>query len=174
MNCCNPLLKYIQIFGRHSAHGRLLYMDSHCRLSSHHRQFGPFIDHVEKNGYLKFWLNVFGEIVSVGGGLIALQSLLIIRKGTSRFNSNWMNLFRNFYDNRWPSQNFYQMCFGRIRSVCLRGRGIQPPITLKPIKGTKNSDYQSNEHPSKFIRSPFLYRPYIPPGHSLQPLPWGL
>ena len=51
---------------------------------------------------------------------------------------------------------------------------IHPSITLNLKTDTRNSDYQFNEPPPKFIRSPFLYITYIPPGHILQPLPWGL
>jgi hypothetical protein len=38
----------------------------------------------------KFWFDVFGEKVSVRGGLVALQSLLTIKKGTNPldFQSN--------------------------------------------------------------------------------------
>ena len=49
------------------------------------------------------------------------------------------------------------------------GGNIHRPITLNLIKDSRNSDYQSNEPPSKFILSPFLYKFYIPPGHKLQP-----
>jgi hypothetical protein len=34
----------------------------------------------------KFWLDVFGEKLGVRGGLIALQSLSTIKKGTSPLN----------------------------------------------------------------------------------------
>ena len=46
---------------------------------------GPF-NNVEQNGYLKILLNTFGEIVCVGGGLVALLLLLTIKKGTSPLN----------------------------------------------------------------------------------------
>ena len=54
---------------------------------------------------------------------------------------------------------------------------IHPLITLNLKKGTRTSDYRSNEPFPKFIRSSFLYIPYMPPGHNLQPLPrrsWGV
>jgi hypothetical protein len=43
-------------------------------------------NHVEQNGYLKIWLDLFGEKVGVRGGVVALQSLSIIKKGTSPLN----------------------------------------------------------------------------------------
>ena len=38
---------------------------------------------------------------------------------------------------------------------------IHPPITLILKKGTRNSDYKFKESPPNFIRSPFLYLPYM-------------
>ena len=67
----------------------------------------------------------------------------------------------------WPFQNFDQVHFGKIRGV----RDIHSPITLNFKKDTRTFDYQSNEPPMKFIRSPFLYIPYVLPGHNLQPFP---
>ena len=32
-------------------------------------------NYVEQSGYLKIWFDVFGGMVGVGGGLVALQSL---------------------------------------------------------------------------------------------------
>ena len=46
---------------------------------------GPF-NYVEQHGYLKFWLNVFGQIVGVGGGLVALELLSTIKKDKSPCN----------------------------------------------------------------------------------------
>jgi hypothetical protein len=41
---------------------------------------------VEQNGYLKFWLDMLKEMVSVQRVLVAFQSLSTIKKGTSQFN----------------------------------------------------------------------------------------
>jgi len=49
-----------------------------------------------------------------------------------------------------------------------------PLITLTLKKGTRASDYQSNENPPKIIRPPFLQKLYMPLGHNLQNLPRGL
>ena len=104
----------------------------------------------------KFWLDVFGEMVGVGAGLVTFQSLLTIKSVLALSISNRVSLFRSFWDNKWPFQNFYQIHFGKIRGV----GGIHPPITLNLKNGLRTSDYQSNEPPSKFVRPPFLYIPY--------------
>ena len=56
-----------------------------------------------------------------------------------------------------------------IQGVCV-GEGIYPLITLNLKKGTKTSDYQSNGPNPKFLGSPFLYMPYMPPGDNLTTL----
>jgi DNA-binding transcriptional regulator PaaX len=47
----------------------------------------------------KFWLDVFGEKVGMRGGLVTVQSLSTIEKGTGLFESpiEWA-LFSIFYD----------------------------------------------------------------------------
>ena len=62
---------------------------------------------------------MFGQMVSVGGGLVALQSLLTIKKGTSPFNIRSNELFSKFLRQKWSFQNFYQMYFGKIRGLCV-------------------------------------------------------
>ena len=52
-----------------------------------------------------------------GRELGALESLLTIQKTLTLSISNRMSLFRSFYDNKWPSQNFYQMHFGKTLGV---------------------------------------------------------
>ena len=85
---------------------------------------------------------------------------------------NWMSHFRSFFvfDNKWPSESFYQMHFGKIRGVA----DIHPFITSCLKKNTRTSDYQFNEPPSKLIRLPDLYLTYMPQVHNLQSLHWGL
>jgi uncharacterized membrane protein len=46
--------------------------------------------------FLKFRLNVFGEMVGVEGVLVAFQSLSTIKKGTSRFNFQSTEHFLKF------------------------------------------------------------------------------
>jgi predicted transcriptional regulator len=45
---------------------------------------------------LKFWLDVFGEMVGVEGVLIAFQSLSTIKKGTSPLNFQSNESFAKF------------------------------------------------------------------------------
>ena len=66
----------------------------------------------------KFGLDVFGEMVGAGVGLVVLQTLLTIKNGTSPFNFQSNELF---YDNKWSSQNFYHMHFGEIRGLWREG-----------------------------------------------------
>ena len=55
---------------------------------------------LNKMAIWKFWLDVFGEMMGVGGrGLVALQSLSTIKKGTNPLISSRMSLFWSFYDN---------------------------------------------------------------------------
>ena len=44
----------------------------------------------------KFWLDVFGEMVGVWGGLVILQSFLTIIKDSSPFNFQLNELFSKF------------------------------------------------------------------------------
>ena len=47
-----------------------------------------------------FWLDLFGEIVVVEGVLVAFQSLLTIKKGTSHFNFQSNEPFLKFLRQR--------------------------------------------------------------------------
>jgi hypothetical protein len=49
----------------------------------------------------KFWLDVFGEKVGVKGGLVALQSLSTIKKGTSPLNFQSNEPFLKFLRQRF-------------------------------------------------------------------------
>jgi len=102
----------------------------------------------------------------VGGGLVPLQILSTIKKDTIPINFQSNELFSMFYNNKikWSSQNFYPIHFRKARGV--GGGGIDPPVSLKLKKGTTYSDNYSNEPPSKFLRSPFLYIPYMAPGYN--------
>ena len=106
----------------------------------------------------KFWLNGLGN-GGCGRGLVALQSLLTIKKGISPFN----------FQSNVPFLNFLRELFlYEVPWFLLKN-------TLCQHRSNTTSDYQSKELPPKFIRWPFLYKPYIPPpGHNLLPLSWGL
>ena len=114
---------------------------------------------------------MFGETVGVGGGLVARQSLPTIRKWTSPFNFQLNEPFLKFLWKQKAISKFLLHISGKYE--VWRGV-IHPPITLNLKSGTKNSDYQSNEPRLKSLWPPFLQKPYMPPGHNLQPLSWGL
>ena len=75
---------------------------------------------LNKMAISRFWNDVFEGMMGVGGGLVAIQSLSTVKKGTNPLN------------------------------------------------------FQSNETFLKFLRQRLLSKPYMPPGHNLKPLPWGL
>ena len=52
----------------------------------------------------KFWLDVFGGMMGVGGGLVALQSLSTIKNCIATSISNRMGPFRSFYDNSFDTK----------------------------------------------------------------------
>ena len=56
---------------------------------------GP-LNYLEQNGYLKFWSNLFGEMLGAGGGLVAFQSLSSIKKSTSPLNFQLIGPFCKF------------------------------------------------------------------------------
>jgi hypothetical protein len=63
----------------------------------------------------------------------------------------------------------------RVYTRC--GMGIHPLITLNLNKSTRTSDFKSNDPIPIFLQLPFLRKPYMRPGHNLQPLPrghWGI
>ena len=74
---------------------------------------------------------------------------------------------------KWLSQKFLLSAF-QEKTACTRGEGNCLLTTLTHEKGTKTSDYLSNGTPLKYIRLPFLQKPYMPPGYNLQLFPWGL
>ena len=110
----------------------------------------------------KFRLDVFAEMVGVGGGLVALQSFWTIKKATLASSiSNRMSLFRSFYDNKWPSQNSYQIQFWKTRGAC--GGRISTLRSLWILKRALELLITNPMSPlPKFLRSPFLYKPYMP------------
>ena len=138
------------------------------------------LNYAEQNGYLKILIRCVLVIYGCcggGGGLVALQSLLTNKKDTSPSNIQSNEPFLKFPRQQMAISKFLIDVFREnTKCLCVWGegggvRGIHPAITLNLKKGTRNSDYQSNEPSPKFIRSPFLYKPYMPPGHNLQSLP---
>ena len=121
----------------------------------------------------KFQLDVFWEMVGMWRGLAPLQSLLTLKRDTSPFNFKSNEPFSKFLWQQIAMSKFLYVAFQENTRWMWQGC-IHPPITLNLRKGTRNSDYQSNEPLLKFIQSLFLYKPYIPPGHNLKPLPWGM
>ena len=131
----------------------------------------PF-NYAEKNGYLQNLIKCVLGVNGCGeGGLVALQSLLTLKRALVLSISDGMNLFRSFYDNKRPSQNVYQTHFGKIGGM--GGEGISPPPrslcilkrTLKLLVANPLSPLRSSyAHP--------LYKNLVcPPEHNLQPLP---
>ena len=82
-------------------------------------------NYVEKIAISKFWSDLFGQMVGVGGELAALQSLWTIEKGTSPFN----------FQSNWPFSKFL-----RYEKYEMREGGIHLPITMNLKKYTKTSD----------------------------------
>jgi hypothetical protein len=56
---------------------------------------------------LKLLLDVFEETVGVEGDLVAIQSLLNIKKGTSPLNFQSHEPFWSFYENTFYKENLY-------------------------------------------------------------------
>ena len=83
-----------------------------------------------------------GEMVAVGKGLVALQSLSAIKKSIVSFNFQSNEPFRSFYSSKWLSQTKIRCTSGEYEVY--GGRGIHPPITLYLKKITGTSYYQSN------------------------------
>ena len=104
---------------------------------------------LNKMAISKFWLDVFGEMVGVVGGLVAFQTLSTIKKGTSLFNSQSNELFSKFLRKHMAISEFLSDAFqGSVRCVCVQacvGEGIYPPITLNLKKGIRTYDHQSND-----------------------------
>ena len=55
----------------------------------------------------KIWLDVFGEMMGVGGGLIPLQSLSKIQNGTGSFNFQSKELLSKFLRQQMAISKFY-------------------------------------------------------------------
>ena len=78
--------------------------------------FGPF-NYVQQNDYLKI---LIGCAMGNGGRGRSVSCPPITSTngiGTGPFNLQSNSCFRSFYDNKLPSQNSYQMHFGKIRGM---------------------------------------------------------
>ena len=116
----------------------------------------------------KFWLNVFGEMVGLEGGFVALQSLLIdYEKGhySFQFSIEWALLEVVTTTNGHLKISIrcisgkYEVCVGgggpTLRSLWISKRTLKL-LLINPIGPSP-----------KLIRSPFLYKRLMPQGHNL-------
>ena len=76
----------------------------------------PF-NYLKQNCYLKILIRSVWENGGRRRGLVALQSLLTIKRALSVSIFNRVSSFRSFYNNKWPSQNFHQTHFGKIQGL---------------------------------------------------------
>ena len=123
---------------------------------------------ISKNNY---WMCVWGNN-GPGRWVMPSNHFRLLQEDTGPFNFQSNELFLKFLRQ--------QMAISKLKSDAFRenkryvGGGIRPQVTLNLKKSTRTSDYKSNVPPTKLLRLPFLYIPYMPPGYNLQPLPWGL
>ena len=120
-------------------------------------------NYAEQKDSLKIFIGCVWENDGRGRGLVALQSFSTIKTSSIPFsfqsNKPYSKLLRqHMVISKLLSDTWENTRFGGGGAIHL----------LNHIKGTRISNYQSNEPPSKFIRTP-----YMPSGHNLQPLPWG-
>jgi len=120
----------------------------------------------------KFWLDMFGEMVGVGGGLVAHQWFSTIKKGTSPFSFQSNDLF--------PMFQRHQMAFSKFLSDALREnmryvRGIgYTLLSLWILKRTRELLITNPMNPFKVYKATLsLYTSYVK-GHNLKSLSWGL
>ena len=92
-------------------------------------------------------------------GLVALQTLSTSGKDTDSLILQSNELFLKFPRQQTVNSKFRSDLFLKKKTY---GVGIHPRLTLNFKKSATTSDYQSNEPPPRFIRSPFLLIPYIP------------
>jgi hypothetical protein len=59
---------------------------------------------------------VFGELMSLGGRLLALQSLLTLEKGTRAFNFQSKELLKSFYDSTALPMILFIFTFEKLRT----------------------------------------------------------
>ena len=117
----------------------------------------------------RFWLDVFGEMVGLGGRLVALQLLSTIKKGTSPFSFQLNEPFSKFVRHQIPISKFLSE---KLReNTRFRGGGIHPPITPNLKNGTKTSDPVSPF--CRLCDHPFYINLVCPHGISYNPRPQG-
>ena len=87
-------------------------------------------NYVEQNGYLKILIRCVWGKGGLGGGLIALQSLSTIRKGTSPFNSRSNELFLIFLRQQMAISKFLSHAFWE---------------NMKCVEGYPPSDHSESE-----------------------------
>ena len=106
-------------------------------------------------------------------GLVGLQSLLTNKKGTSPFNFQSNKPLSKVPKTKMVIWRFLSDTFRKnmrcgeistLRSLSILKRMLELLITNK--MSSPSEVYTIN-----FL---YIYIPYMPPGHNLQPLPWGL
>ena len=107
------------------------------------------------------------------GVLLPSNQFRLIKIALTLLISYRMSIFRSFYDYKWPSQNFYQIHFGKIRgqgggwvstlrSLCILKSALELLIT-NPMSPLQN-----------FTHLPLLYIPYMhTQGMTYNPYPEG-
>ena len=105
----------------------------------------------------KFWLDVFGEMADMGGGLIAS-------------NHEWKEPFFEVFT---TTNGHLKISIRYIWENTSCGWEDPPSDRSESWKRYYNFLLTIQRAPPKFTRSYFLYTPYMSPGLNLQPLPWG-
>ena len=85
----------------------------------------------------KFWLDAFWELMGVGVGLVALQSLLTYKKDTSLFNFQSNGPFSKFLQQQMAISKFLSDVFWENT----RCEGVSTPHHSRLKKDTRISDY---------------------------------
>ena len=109
----------------------------------------------------------------MGSNVTCSPSTLTIKMGTSPFNFPSNELILKFLRQQMSISKFISDVFQKNTRCWGEGGGTHPSMTLNFKTDTRSSDHQFNESPLKFIRSPFLYIPYIPPSINYNPSPEG-
>ena len=122
----------------------------------------------------KFWFDVFGETVSVGGMLVAVQSLLTIKKGVISFNFLSNEPYSKFLRHqvgiaKLLSDAFREntSCGGGGRSSAFRSLWILKRVLkllITNLMSTLRSSYAHSFYKKKL---------FMPPGHNLNRCPHG-
>ena len=113
-------------------------------------------------------LDIFGELMDIGGGWFPSSKFRLLKRALEVAISNRISHLRCFYN------SFYTMYPGLKPKK--KDGDIYLPLTLSLKRVLELLITIPVSPPPKFIRTLFLIKtlPYMPPGHNLLPLPWGL